>query len=96
MSLLYVIIHVQHKGEAYKVVQLLSLHGHVIKGKSVQNKGLIYTVENSKLETNNHEKSGIGLQNVKRRLDLSYPQKSHLEVIETEKEYKISLTLDIS
>lgn len=62
----------------------------------VQHEHLIYTVENSKLETNNHEKSGIGLQNVKRRLDLSYPQKSHLEVSNEEKEYKICLKLDIS
>jgi two-component system, LytTR family, sensor histidine kinase AlgZ len=62
----------------------------------VQDKTLIYSVENSKLETNNHEKSGIGLQNVKRRLDLSYPEKSHLEITDTEKEYKIKLTLDIS
>jgi two-component system, LytTR family, sensor histidine kinase AlgZ len=62
----------------------------------IQNKELIYTVENSKLEKNNHEKSGIGLQNVKRRLDLSYHQKCHLEVTDTEKEYKIVLTLDIS
>jgi LytS/YehU family sensor histidine kinase len=61
----------------------------------VQHEYLIYTVENSKLETNNHEKSGIGLQNVKRRLDLSYPQKSHLEVINEEKDYKICLKLDI-
>jgi two-component system, LytTR family, sensor histidine kinase AlgZ len=71
--------------DAYITVKLL-----------VQNKALIYSVENSKLETNNHEKSGIGLQNVKRRLDLSYPKKSHLEITDTEKEYKIKLTLDIS
>jgi two-component system, LytTR family, sensor histidine kinase AlgZ len=62
----------------------------------VQNNKLIYTVENSKLATNNHEKSGIGLQNVRRRLDLSYSQKSHLEINDTEKDYKICLTLDIS
>jgi two-component system, LytTR family, sensor histidine kinase AlgZ len=63
---------------------------------SVQNSTIVYTVENSKLATNNHEKSGIGLQNVKRRLDLSYPQKSSIEVVETGKTYKTCLTLDIS
>ena len=73
-----------------------SINAFISVNLSVQNKGLIYTVKNSKLEINNHEKSGIGLQNVKRRLDLSYPQKSHLEVIETKNEYTISLTLDIS
>ncbi len=73
-----------------------STNAYISINLSVHEKTLIYIVENSKLEINNHEKSGIGLQNVKRRLDLSYPQKSHLEVIDTEKYYKINLTLDIS
>lgn len=73
-----------------------SINAYITLKISVQDKYLVYTVENSKLETNNHEKSGIGLQNVKRRLDLSYPNKSHLEVTDTEKDYKISLRLDIS
>ena len=73
-----------------------STNAYISINLAVQNKELVYTVENSKLEINNHEKSGIGLQNVKRRLDLSYPQKSHLEVVDTEKYYKISLILDIS
>jgi two-component system, LytTR family, sensor histidine kinase AlgZ len=73
-----------------------SKNAYISINLNLQNKELIYTVENSKLETNNHEKSGIGLQNVKRRLDLSYPQKSHLEVTDTENDYKIILTLGIS
>jgi two-component system, LytTR family, sensor histidine kinase AlgZ len=73
-----------------------STNAYISINLSVQNKELVYIIENSKLEINNHEKSGIGLQNVKRRLDLSYPQKSHLEVIDSEKYYKISLVLDIS
>jgi LytS/YehU family sensor histidine kinase len=62
----------------------------------VQNQTLIYTVENSKLVTNNHEKSGIGLRNVKRRLDLSYANKYQLSVEETQKDYQVCLTLDLS
>jgi two-component system, LytTR family, sensor histidine kinase AlgZ len=72
-----------------------STNAFIILKLLVKDNQLIYTVENSKLESNNHEKSGIGLINVKRRLDLSYPKKSHLEVIDTEKEYKICLSLDI-
>jgi hypothetical protein len=62
----------------------------------VQNNALVFTVENSKLAAKNHEKSGIGLQNVKRRLALSYPEKHQLEVADLENDYNIRLTLDIS
>ncbi len=57
-----------------------------------------YIVENSKLPKNmenTNEKSGIGLQNVNRRLDLSYPNNYGLEVNEDEKEYKIELKLNL-
>jgi two-component system, LytTR family, sensor histidine kinase AlgZ len=73
-----------------------SINAFISVNLSVQNSTIVYTVENSKLATNNHEKSGIGLQNVKRRLDLSYPLKSSIEVVETGKTYKTCLTLDIS
>ena len=63
---------------------------------AVKNNELIYTVENSKLTAKNHEKSGIGLQNVNRRLALSYAHKHQLEVCDEENDYKIRLSLDIS
>jgi two-component system, LytTR family, sensor histidine kinase AlgZ len=68
---------------------------YILVKLSIENQELIYTVENSKLTKNNHEKSGIGLQNVKRRLDLSYSNKHYLEVQDEEKTYKICLTLGI-
>lgn len=73
-----------------------SVNAYISINVDIHNKTLVYTVENSKLGTITHEKSGIGLQNVKRRLDLSYPQKCHLEVIDNKNDYKISLALDIS
>jgi two-component system, LytTR family, sensor histidine kinase AlgZ len=57
-----------------------------------------YTVENSKMaETGKTvtEKSGIGLQNVKRRLDLSYPDNYELNVEETENRYAVELKLNL-
>jgi two-component system, LytTR family, sensor histidine kinase AlgZ len=57
-----------------------------------------YFVENSKLikPEKINEKSGIGLQNVKRRLELSYPNKYSLNVSETDTIYKVDLSLTLN
>ena len=55
-----------------------------------------YTVKNSKLpEENILTKSGIGLQNVNRRLELSYPEKYLLNKHETDEVYEVHLTIEI-
>ena len=62
-------------------------------------KACVYTVENSQLsenEGNNLEKSGIGLQNVQRRLELSYPNQYDLTVENTPQHYLVHLNLDLS
>jgi two-component system, LytTR family, sensor histidine kinase AlgZ len=56
-------------------------------------------VENSQLvgkDEKTQEKSGIGLQNVQRRLELSYPNQFDLEVQDNEKHYLVNLNLDLS
>jgi two-component system, LytTR family, sensor histidine kinase AlgZ len=61
-------------------------------------KACVYTVENSKMSEMGKtvtEKSGIGLQNVKRRLDLSYPDNYELNVEETENRYAVELKLNL-
>jgi two-component system, LytTR family, sensor histidine kinase AlgZ len=58
----------------------------------------IYTVENSKLikkDEKTNEKSGIGLQNVQRRLDLSYPNQYDLEIENTAEHYLVVLKLQL-
>jgi sensor histidine kinase YesM len=57
----------------------------------------IYQVENSKLEESAepHEKSGIGLQNVQRRLELSYPGKHHLTMENKKDSYFVRLNLTL-
>jgi len=57
----------------------------------------IYTVENSRgiEQKNGSEKSGIGLQNVKRRLELSYPGKHKLVTEDTREKYLVKLNLSI-
>jgi two-component system, LytTR family, sensor histidine kinase AlgZ len=74
-------------------------HGAWVKIKiETDKKTLHYTVENSLLtlkDEKTKEKSGIGLQNVKRRLDLMYPQKHNLVIEEKESEYRIALNLEL-
>lgn len=55
----------------------------------------IFSVENTKLPDKSNEKSGIGLQNVKRRLDLSYPNNYVLNVKETPERYSVELHLNL-
>jgi sensor histidine kinase YesM len=62
-------------------------------------KGCTYTVENSKVSqanTDTHGKSGIGLQNVKRRLALSYPDAHTLRIEDKPDHYKVELNIALS
>jgi LytS/YehU family sensor histidine kinase len=57
----------------------------------------IYTVENSRTteQKDGNEKSGIGLTNVKRRLELSYPGKYTLVTEDTRDKYVVKLNLSM-
>lgn len=63
---------------------------------NLNEKNCIYTVENSKLATKTEGQSGIGLQNVKRRLDLSYPNNHELTIKDTPESYWVELKLQLS
>lgn len=59
----------------------------------------VYEVENSKIPTTKPEseqKSGIGLQNVKRRLELSYPERHTLSIDNKPDSYLVRLTVVLS
>lgn len=63
----------------------------------LQDRQCIYTVENSLVEKpDSTEKSGIGLRNVKRRLELSYPNQYKLITEEKKDVYLVQLTLSLS
>ncbi len=61
---------------------------------------IVYSVENSKPGTTAGDsvpaRKGIGLENVKRRLDLSYPGKHHLDIVEKPETYYIKLSISLS
>jgi sensor histidine kinase YesM len=62
----------------------------------VQNNDLLFSVSNSLHKNTVAEKdSGIGLNNVKRRLELLYPGKYSLSVQKTEQEFKVNLKLNL-
>jgi two-component system, LytTR family, sensor histidine kinase AlgZ len=68
---------------------------------TIQIKGneCVYIVENSKIPFTIREaeqKSGIGLQNVKRRLLLSYPEKHRLTVDDLKDRYSVQLNIQLS
>jgi sensor histidine kinase YesM len=64
----------------------------------LQGNACVYTVENSKAGElkEGPEKSGIGLRNVQRRLELSYPGAYSLDIDDAPGKYTVKLNLDLS
>lgn len=59
----------------------------------------VYRVANGKLSEESktlHDKSGIGLQNVRRRLALTYPDRHYLRITDTDERYEVVLKLDLT
>ncbi|MFT3933631.1 MAG: sensor histidine kinase [Chitinophagaceae bacterium] len=66
---------------------------------AVSNQKLIFTCENtdySAVKKMEMEISGIGLENVQRRLALVYPGKHRLNIIKAEGKFKVNLEIDLS
>ena len=79
-------------------------HGNAVEGKSflnvlfkIQSNQIHFSIENSKpILPNESEVGGIGLKNVKRRLELLYPNKYQLDIKDKENKYKVDLTLNLN
>jgi len=63
----------------------------------ISNQKLIFTCVNPKYKAKkmDDDESGIGLENVKRRLDLLYPGKHQLQISDGNREYFIKLEIDL-
>jgi LytS/YehU family sensor histidine kinase len=62
---------------------------------NTENNFVVY-VENSLKGENNHEGEGIGLKNLKKRLELQYPQKYHFVVNNNSVIYSTKLSINLS
>lgn len=86
---------------AFKYVCRLPGHkGYIIISCKEENNMLSFYVENSYSNLSIHKKKdgahGIGLQNVKKRLSLQYPDSHTLKIESADNIYKVSLTLKLS
>lgn len=73
---------------------------HIKVTLDVKDNTLFFDVFNSKHVRNGHDpekdKSGIGLENVRQRLKLSYPNKHELQIRDTTKEFFVHLTIRLA
>lgn len=73
----------------------LSANNHVVINLEVRNGKLKFDVINKINHSRKDSESGIGLTNVKRRLDLMYPERHRLEILADSNLYKINLELEL-
>ena len=64
---------------------------------NVDRKFLVFRIKNSKQDSNNglNEKGGIGLENLRKRLDLIYSEKYSLKQNETEEAFEINIKIPL-
>ncbi|HZX57540.1 MAG TPA: GHKL domain-containing protein, partial [Mucilaginibacter sp.] len=82
---------------AFKHGVLIGKSSEIDISISVVNKQLTFTCENTiySVKKMEHEKGGIGLENVKRRLDLLYPGKYKLFTKTDDNRYIVNLGITI-
>ncbi len=86
---------------AFKYVCRLPGHkGYIIISCKEEKRQLSFYVENSYssilISSKKNDSHGIGLENVKKRLQLQYPNRHHLKIETEQNVYKVSLTIELS
>jgi two-component system LytT family sensor kinase len=84
---------------AFKHGVSIGQHSSIAMAIGVDQKKLTFTCENidhSSVKKLEEEKGGIGLENVKRRLELVYPGKHALRTWLENGTYKVNLQIDLS
>jgi len=62
---------------------------------SDDNQTLTFHLQNFKKQRSKDSLSGIGIGNVKKRLEILYPKKHELNIVETETEFSVDLKIDL-
>ena len=74
-------------------------HGQLSEGKlkiymkiETDEEKLIFRIKNS-IQNSPNKRTGIGLENTEKRLDILYPNQYHLDINQTQNEYEVILKL---
>ncbi len=67
----------------------------IILNLNIEETKLIFKLSNKKNLRNKDTSSGIGLKNIKRRLDLLYASKYFLDIVENDGNYEVNLELEL-
>ena len=67
----------------------------IIKINILNNELHFYTYNKLSLQNSKNKNSGIGLKNIKNRLNLLYPNSHHLKILNNGKSYKVNLILKL-
>ncbi len=78
---------------AFKHGEVNIVHKSLVISILLNNNNLNFTVKNFKKDQNKDEVGGVGLENVRRRLDLIYPNQHSLDVQENDTTYICELNL---
>jgi LytS/YehU family sensor histidine kinase len=84
---------------AFKHGVAIGHHSQITVAISIQDKKLIFTCENpnfSAIKKMEEEKGGIGLENIKRRLELVYHGKHQLQIDDAGGKYLVNLQIDLA
>lgn len=68
--------------------------GYLKSELSVDGEAIIFNIKNSVGNLQKDENGGIGLENVKKRLKLLYPQKHQLEIVEQKDTFEVTLKIE--
>jgi LytS/YehU family sensor histidine kinase len=80
---------------AFKYGELMDINYPVSISLRVENENLYFTVANKKRIGPRELSTGVGLQNIKARLDLVYPKKHAMRITDEEHFYKVELKIQL-
>ncbi len=77
-------------------VEKMNEHAFIHLQMKSQGKKLFFTIENNMDVPTSNSSKGIGLENLKQRLEYSYPKRHELRIEEKESTYKVQLTIKLT